>query len=142
MLLLIGDGDEEQNIRNYIKYFNLCDRVMLLGWKNNPYPYIKSARLLVLTSDFEGLPTVLIEALSLNTPVVSTDCPCGPSEILQGKLSRFLVPLNDVKSLADAMSVALENYPEIDQVLLNKFSVQSVCDKYLKIINDFAGHRR
>ncbi len=82
-------------------------RVTIAGFQANPYPWMVGADLLVLCSDHEGLPNVLIEALACGTRVVSTDCPSGPREILGGELVRGLVPCNDAEALALAMRSSL-----------------------------------
>lgn len=105
-LLLLGKGkpEEEARVRGLIDELGLTSRVMLPGYQTNPYPYIKHAKALILTSDGEGLPRVLIESLFLGTPIVSVDCPSGPKEILSGELATFLVPLQDEAALADAIA--------------------------------------
>lgn len=105
-LLLLGKGkpEEEARVRGLIDELGLTSRVMLPGYQTNPYPYIKHAKALILTSDGEGLPRVLIESLFLGTPIVSVDCPSGPKEILSGELAAFLVPLQDEAALADAIA--------------------------------------
>jgi glycosyltransferase involved in cell wall biosynthesis len=86
---------------------DLEDRVVVAGFQANPYPWMANAELLVLSSDHEGLPNVLIEALACGTRVVSTDCPSGPREILRGELARGLVPCGDAAALAQGMRDAL-----------------------------------
>lgn len=85
----------------------LAGRVVIAGFQANPYPWIAGADLLVLCSDHEGMPNVLVEALLLDTPVVSTDCPSGPSEVLCGGSCGRLVPCGDPVALAAAMRAAL-----------------------------------
>ena len=111
----------------------LEERVLLPGFQQEPYPWIANARLLVLSSDWEGLSNVLIEALALGTPVVSTDCPSGPAEILRGELSDFLVPTGDATALADAMHRALVHYPEIPGSLFDPFLPTAVSQHYLDL---------
>lgn len=82
-------------------------RVTIADFQANPYPWMAGAELLVLCSDHEGLPNVLIEALACGTRVISTDCPSGPREILGGELARWLVPCGDIDALAAAMRTAL-----------------------------------
>lgn len=82
-------------------------RVAIADFQANPYPWMAAADLLVLCSDHEGLPNVLIEALACGTRVVSTDCPSGPREILVGDLAQGLVPRNDADALAAAMKAGL-----------------------------------
>ena len=90
-----------------IAQLNLTHRVVIAGFQANPYPWMAGAELLVLCSDHEGLPNVLIEALACGSRVVSTDCPSGPREILGGELAQWLVPCNDTDALAQAMRAAL-----------------------------------
>ncbi|HFB83548.1 MAG TPA: glycosyltransferase, partial [Thermodesulfatator sp.] len=86
--------------------------VSLVGFRANPYPFIARADLVALSSIREGLPTVLIEALALGTPVVSTDCPHGPREILAEGRYGPLVPVGDATSLAQAMYQTLSSPPQ------------------------------
>jgi glycosyltransferase involved in cell wall biosynthesis len=93
-------------------------RVTVADFQANPYPWMAGADLLVLCSDHEGLPNVLIEALACGTRVVSTDCPSGPHEILRGELARGLAPCNDADALALAMRDALAGpKPGVDSVM-------------------------
>lgn len=85
----------------------LTDRVLVAGFQPNPYPWMRAAELLVLSSDREGMPNVLVEALACGTRVVSTDCPSGPREVLRGTLARGLVAPGNAAALADAMRAAL-----------------------------------
>lgn len=135
-LVLLGDGPAVFFVKELIRELNLEDRVFLLGWKHNPYPYLKKAKLVVLSSDNEALPTVLIESLMLGTPVVSIDCMCGPSEILRGQLSQFLVPPDDEFLLSDAIDRALSDYPLIDGKYLSRFSPKRVSRKYIYLIKN------
>jgi glycosyltransferase involved in cell wall biosynthesis len=81
-LVLVGKGSLENQAKQLINELGISDKVILLGFKSNPYPYIKRAEFMVLSSEYEGLPTVILEALCLRVPVISTDCPSGPNEIL------------------------------------------------------------
>lgn len=105
-LVIMGKGKPEHKaaIHQQIEALGLEDRVTLAGYHHNPYPWIARAKALVLTSDAEGLPRVLIESLLLHTPIVSVDCPSGPSEILTAELADFLVAPDDEKGLARAIA--------------------------------------
>ncbi|RDB41840.1 glycosyltransferase [Halomonas sp. DQ26W] len=105
-LVIMGKGkpEHEAAILEQIEALGLENRVIMAGYHRNPYPWIAQAKAVILTSDTEGLPRVLIEALLLHTPVISTDCPSGPREILTGSLGDFLLALEDEKGLADAIS--------------------------------------
>lgn len=110
------------------------DRLILPGFQQNPYAWIKGADALVLSSDYEGLPTVLIEALILGTPVVSTDCTHGPKEILTGSLAKYLVPTNNPGALTQAIESVLNDKPEVvDAEILSKIPSTKVAESYLAL---------
>ena len=100
-----------------IAQHGLAGRVSVAGFQANPYPWLKGAELLVLSSDHEGLPNVLIEALACGTRVVSTDCPSGPREVLSGELARWLVPCGNAPALASAMQSALAEPPPVESAV-------------------------
>lgn len=108
-------------------------RVIVAGFQANPYPWIAGADLLVLSSDHEGLPNVIIEALALGTPVVSTDCPAGPREILGEPFVDFLVPVGDATALANAMGRALAGSPDMSNVDLSRFDAPTVWAAYERL---------
>ncbi len=106
------------------------ERTIVAGFRQNPYPWMRHAALLVLCSDHEGLPNVLIESLICGTSVVSTDCPSGPREILEGALRRFLVPCGDPAALARAMQAALDTKPDLSEQTFAKFAAETVLHQY------------
>jgi glycosyltransferase involved in cell wall biosynthesis len=106
-LLLLGEGPERGALADMISQLGLEDSVQLLGQVQNPLSYMRHADLFVLSSRFEGLPTVLIEALAVGVPIVSTDCPSGPREILQNGALGVLVPVADPEALAQAIVIEL-----------------------------------
>ena len=120
-------------LEKMIDTLGIRNKVEILGFTKNPYPIIKNAKLLILSSEREGLPTVLIEALILGTPVVSTDCISGPSEILTGDLSVYLAKVNDSDDLSKKIILALEYYPEIKEIHIEKFSAENVYQKYVEM---------
>lgn len=130
--LIVGEGEMRESIEAKISSLGLTGRVKLCGFQSNPYAIIKKAKLLVLTSDYEGLPTVLIEALSLGVPVVSTDCPSGPREILEEFMPDALVPLDNVDALAEAVKKYIEHIPMISETLIERFNGKTAAMKYLK----------
>jgi len=133
-LILLGKGRDERTIKEIIKDLKLEDRVIMPGFQQNPYPWIKRAKLFVLSSDFEGFARVLPEALFLNTPVVSTNCPTGPAEILTGELSSYLTPPGDSSLLAQKMNEALNYYPPIDRAILKKFTKKEIAKEYRRVL--------
>lgn len=134
-LLLVGEGPMRAAIERQIDTLDLKERVILCGHRSNPYPLVNRARLLLLTSDYEGLPTVLIEALALGTPVVSVDCPSGPREILRGSLAEGLVPMDDEPALAAAIARFATKEKEIalDPDVLRPFELFSAVNSYLSL---------
>ena len=88
-----------------------------------------------MSSDYEGFGMVIVESLILNTPVVSTDCPTGPREILVGELSKWLVPVGDSKELAKKINLALDTKIEIKNEYIQKFHKDEVLKRYERLIN-------
>ncbi|WP_455199149.1 glycosyltransferase [Kaarinaea lacus] len=133
-LVLVGKGPLEKELKQYSHELGLGNQVIFWGWDGNPYRLIKNARLSVLTSESEGLPRTLIESLILGTATVSTDCPSGPNEVMTGPLADFLVPVGDVEGLATAMTAALESYPDLSQLNLDRFDGEQVASRYLDLM--------
>lgn len=102
-LAILGEGPERPKLEQLIAGFNIAERCQLIGFQANPYMYMARSALFVLPSRFEGLPTVLIEALSLKAPVIATDCPSGPAEILQHGRYGVLIPPDDIAALRHAI---------------------------------------
>ena len=94
-LYIIGEGYLREELTQQINTLGLENDCLLLGKKDNPFPYMKNAKLLIHTSEGEGLPTVLIEAMTCGTPVVAFDCPTGPREILADGQYGGLIPMGN-----------------------------------------------
>jgi glycosyltransferase involved in cell wall biosynthesis len=134
-LLILGEGQERISLEALAKQLDLTENVQMPGSVKNPYAYMARARLLVLSSEWEGLPNVLVEALACGTPVVSTDCRSGPSEILDGGRFGRLVPVGDADALALAILETLQETP--DRNLLRQraqdFTLEESVRKYIRI---------
>ncbi len=111
-LIILGEGKKRKNLEDLVEDLHLADQVSLPGWVGNPFAFMSHASLFVLSSLHEGLPGVLVQALACGCPCVSTDCPAGPSEILQGGEFGPLVPVGDDVALAEAMFRVLAQPPE------------------------------
>jgi glycosyltransferase involved in cell wall biosynthesis len=114
-----------------VKY-GVLERLILPGFQTNPYNWIKQAEVLVLSSDYEGLPTVLIESLAVGTKIVSSNCCHGPDEILTEELAPFLVPRRNPEALADALTASLACELDVKHSeILSKVEAINIAKQYL-----------
>jgi glycosyltransferase involved in cell wall biosynthesis len=133
-LIILGEGEDRNQLTALADDLGVSQDVALPGFRNAP-AYMASSALFVLSSAWEGLPTVLIEALAAGARVVSTDCPSGPREILQEGRLGALVPVGDVAALAAAMRRALEGpATPIPGEALTPFTRKAAVDHYLRLI--------
>lgn len=134
-LVILGEGEDREALEALVAELGLEDRVDLPGFVDNPYAYLARSALFVLSSDWEGLPSVVIEALAVGCPVVSTDCPSGPREILEdGRYGRLVEP-GDEEELARAMRQALatdEVAPERLRDRARAYSASEVAATYVE----------
>jgi glycosyltransferase involved in cell wall biosynthesis len=134
-LLILGDGPERRALEGVVAEQGLDGAVDLAGWVPNPYPYMIRADAFVLSSRWEGLPSVLIEALYCGVPVIATDCPSGPMEILDGGKHGMLVPVGDVDALARAIGSALAGeVPRPDRASWLPYELNTVVERYLGVL--------
>ncbi len=134
-LLILGEGEERPALESLIRSMGLEQDAVLPGFVENPFAYMKRAAVFVLSSRWEGLPTVLIEAMACGTPVVSTDCPSGPREILEDGKWGKLVPVGDPDNLAEAILETLNNPPAYDPSLRAvDFSLERAVEAYLNVL--------
>lgn len=129
-LMLVGGGRDRVALEQMADELGIREHVAFLGFVDNPAAYLKRARVLALSSSWEGLPTVVIEAMALGCPVVATDCPSGPAELLAEQRGR-LVPPGNPKAMARALVLALEQpIKPICQAWLQQFEVDQVVERY------------
>ena len=126
-LVILGEGVEKNHLIEMIKSYNMQSSVIMPGFVSNPYKFMKSADLFILSSAYEGLPNVLIEALALGTNVVSTACKSGPAEILNKGIYGQLVSVGDYHSMSVAMKWVIEN--PVDASTMTKESIRNL-EKY------------
>jgi glycosyltransferase involved in cell wall biosynthesis len=133
-LIILGEGPLRQDLEKQVTDLNLSDLVYLPGFVKDPSPWLLTADLFVLSSNWEGLPTVLIEALDCGLPIVSTDSPTGPSEILEAGKWGVLVPLDDSVELLKGIKASLNLKHDKNALMsrADKFSVQNISTYYLK----------
>lgn len=136
-LVLIG-SNVESHMKQLVMDLNLEKQVIFMGFVANPYPIIKNAKLLVVSSEFEGFPMVIPEALALGCEVVSTNCESGPREILTGKLAENLVKVNDIPQMSEKIK---EVYLRNQENIINDFTgyikhldSRTIASKYTELL--------
>jgi len=135
-LIVLGEGECRDRLEGLVRDLKLTDSVSMPGWVENPFAFMSRAALFVLSSMHEGLPGVLIQALACGCPCVSTDCPAGPAEILEGGAFGPLVPVGDEAALADAMDRVLDQPPERERLKAHgaRFSEERAVTAYEDLI--------
>ncbi|MFJ8526936.1 glycosyltransferase [Bacillus sp. NPDC094106] len=126
-LVILGEGEEKVNLLRLIKELNMEKSVFLAGFQDNPYSWIKKADIFVLSSRFEGFGMVIAEAMALGIPIISTDCPSGPAEILEDGKYGVLVKSQDENSMCIA----------IESMLLDKGKIKFYQHQSLERIKEF-----
>jgi glycosyltransferase involved in cell wall biosynthesis len=133
-LVILGEGPERRRLEQRAVALGVADDVALPGFAANPFAWMARCDLFVLSSAWEGLPGVLIQALACGCPVVSTDCPSGPAEILEPGGLGSLVPVGDSAALGDAIARTLEAPPSTEEARrarAREFSVDRIAPRYL-----------
>ena len=130
-LVILGEGELRAELTELVNRLSLDEDVDLPGFVENPFPFMRQSDLFVLSSAWEGLPSVLIQAMACGAPVVATDCPSGPAEILEGGRWGRLVPVGDADGLARAISAALDDpCPPDVSVRAASFNLDNSLDAY------------
>ena len=141
-LLIIGKGSELYNLNKYIASHDLKKIVKCIGYKSNPYPYIKKSDIFILSSLYEGLPNVLLEAIFLKKFIISTNCPTGPYEILKNNKYGKLIPIKDYRTLSRTL-LDYKSYYKNKKILnaafnsLERFDFEINCEKYYNFIKTY-----
>jgi glycosyltransferase involved in cell wall biosynthesis len=135
-LMILGEGEERPKLETLARELGIEEDFVLPGFVENPYKYMKRASAFVLSSRWEGLPTVLIEALALGVPVISTNCPSGPAEILEHGKWGCLVPVGEPHLLARAILEILQNDVRIPshKTAWERFSKENAVIAYLQVL--------
>ena len=138
--ILIGKGNDEVMLKNFINKNKLKNKIKLVNFVENPYPILREAELLVLSSKFEGLPNVLLEAQVLKKFIISSNCPTGPREILLNGKGGLLFEIGNFKELADKIIFYKKNKKKLSKLIklsykkLYRFDYNSNLNKYFKLI--------
>jgi glycosyltransferase involved in cell wall biosynthesis len=135
-LIILGEGEQRGKLLKQAEDLGICDDLSMPGFVENPFSYMSKASVYVMSSAWEGLPTVLIEALACGCPVVSTNCPSGPAEILENGRFGALVPVGDDAALAEAIIDYIKNPPD-KNILMSRgqeFSLEHAAEEYIGLI--------
>lgn len=139
-LIILGEGELRADLELIINELGIRESVSLPGFVANPYAYMSNAAVFVLSSRWEGLPTALIEAMACGCPVVATDCPSGPREILAAGKYGELVPMGDVETLSELILRVLHNPPP-KELLVDRgkdFDIQNSVSEYLQLVENIS----
>lgn len=142
VLNILGDGPEKEVLESKIEELKLKDYVRLIPFEKNPYPYMKRAKFLILSSKYEGFPRVLIESLACGIPVISFNCDSGPSEIITNRKNGLLVDNQDFNGLLRAMNNMVEDEHLYQRCVENAkpsveaFSMREIGSKWDKYIKE------
>ncbi|MDD4527926.1 MAG: glycosyltransferase [Candidatus Margulisbacteria bacterium] len=135
-LVILGEGPLKKQLIDLSKVLRIEKNVHFFGFVNNPYKYLKHSDVFVLSSTYEGFGNVIVEALAVGIPVVSSDCPGGPKEILDNGKYGKLIPINDEDAMADALISTLR--ANIDKKMLIErsklYSIKKITDEYCEVI--------
>ena len=142
-LLILGHGNLENNLKSLTKKLKISNKVIFKGWVKNTEPFLKKSKIFVLSSVYEGLGNVLIDAINFNVPCVSTDCPSGPREILLDGKGGYLVKVKSPKLLAEKINYSIKNYSNslrknsFAKKKLNRFLITNQAKKYFDYLGKF-----
>lgn len=141
-LLILGEGEERPELEALAGELGVVEDVEFAGFRANPFPYMSNADCFVLSSAWEGLPTVLIEALAMGAPVVATDCRTGPAEILHHGELGLLVPVRDHDRLARAIVCVLdEDTPDSRRFDPTEYLPETSARHYLEVLSPSSATR-
>jgi len=136
-LIIIGEGECREKLEEKVSELGLQKYVDFLGFQENPYPFVLRADLFVLSSQWEGFPNVILEALALGRNVVSTDCHAGPAEILSGIGGCNLVPVGDPEKLSNAILEKLNEKLDTREAddRLQEYDIKTVSQRYIELMD-------
>jgi len=135
-LLILGEGRMRASLESMALELGIAENVSFPGFEPNPYAFMARASVFVLSSAWEGLPNALIEALACGCPVVSTNCPSGPQEILDNGAFGALVPVGDDRALGEAIIQTLKHPPNADRLRARaaEFDIHTIAEQYLQAL--------
>ncbi len=134
-LVLLGEGEGRPELEELAKQLGVSADTAMPGFVANPFAYMRRCGVFVLSSRWEGLPNVLIQAMAVGAKAVATDCPSGPSEVTDGGTLAPLVPVDDVEAMAEAISATLRSEArELPEEWRNRYDLKAVTAEYLEVL--------
>jgi glycosyltransferase involved in cell wall biosynthesis len=139
-LAIVGDGPDRAALEAFARSNGLAERTVFTGYVSDPFAWMMRASVVVLSSIYEGLPCVLMEALACGTPVVCTDCPYGPRQILQDGRYGTLIPVGDPAAMAAAIAAALDQVPDRRSLMRRglDYTAERAATRFLEIVDELA----
>lgn len=137
-LLVLGEGPQRAELESLAASLGIADRVSMPGFRPNAFPFMRKAAALVMSSQYEGFGNVLAEALACGTPVISTNCPHGPAEILEGGRYGRLTPVGDKEIMASSIMLTLDNPPAAAMLQAHgrRFTAERAAGRYARLFAD------
>ena len=139
-LIILGQGSLELTLRSMTKSLKIEDKVYFAGFQKNPYAWLSKSDLFVLSSDYEGFGNVIIEAMACGVPVIATDCPYGPAEIISDGINGLLVKVGDTEALVSQIEKVLSN-PQLGKTLsdtayqsIGRYDIKTIADEYAALL--------
>lgn len=143
-LVILGEGDEEQALKKLAADLDISNDVAFVGFQANPFSFMAHSDIFALSSHWEGFGNVIIEAMACGVPVISTNCPYGPNEIITDGVNGLLVPVGDINAMAEAILKLLKDEPlrkhlaEAGKRRAEDFKVEKMVAQYEKVFEDFS----
>ena len=141
-LIFLGQGKIKQSLETYARSLRSSKKIHFMGFVVNPYVFFKNAEFLIMTSELEGFPMVMIESLGCGTPVISYDCPTGPREIIQHEKNGLLIKANDKDKMTDSLNRMIEDSALYDKLCANAkasvehLSMDKIADQWQSLIEE------
>ena len=139
-LVLLGDGEQKNDLENLVLKKDLKDKIVFLGFQKNPFPYFKNAKFTLLTSKYEGLPNVIAESLACETPVIAFDCLSGPKELILDRNNGLLIENQNLEKFVFGINEFLENEnlylfcKNNAKKSIRKFEMKTIGDEWLNYL--------
>ncbi len=139
-LVFLGEGPRKEELVNLCRELDVEKDVAFLGFMENPHKYVARSSVFVLSSNWEGFGNVLVEAMACGTPVISSDCPSGPNEIIANNVTGILVPVKDAAGLAAAIYELISDkekalkYSRKAKESINRFSIKNILEEYYGVL--------